>query len=212
MHSMNPSIIADALFTKTQQRVLAILFSKPEQSVYLNEIVRVANIGKGTIKRELERMTSAGLLTIQHIGNQTHYQANPNCPIYNELRSITQKTVGIVDIIKTALQSLDAQITQAFIYGSVAKQQDTANSDIDLMLISDTLPYATLMSTLLEAETSIGRTINPSIYTTQQIHDKLHSNNAFITRVFAQPKLWIKGSDNDTSEIGQSGKNPATED
>ena len=72
---MNPSIIADALFTKTQQRVLAILFSKPEQSVYLNEIVRVANIGKGTIKRELERMTSAGLLTIQHIGNQTHYQA-----------------------------------------------------------------------------------------------------------------------------------------
>lgn len=190
---MNTTSIADALFTKTQQRVLATLFGKPDQSFYLNEIVRLANIGKGTVKRELERMTAAGLLTIKRIGNQNHYQANPNCPIYSELLGITRKTFGIADVIKTALLPLDAQIDQAFIYGSVAKQQDTASSDIDLMVISDTLPYATLMTALIEAEPTVGRPINPTIYTAQQIHDKLHGNNAFITGVLAQPKLWIKG-------------------
>lgn len=193
MNTMNTTSIADALFTKTQQRVLATLFGKPDQSFYLNEIVRLANIGKGTVKRELERMTAAGLLTIKRIGNQNHYQANPNCPIYSELLGITRKTFGIADVIKTALLPLDAQIDQAFIYGSVAKQQDTASSDIDLMVISDTLPYATLMTALIEAEPTVGRPINPTIYTAQQIHDKLHGNNAFITGVLAQPKLWIKG-------------------
>ncbi|QTR54268.1 transcriptional regulator [Thiothrix unzii] len=190
---MNTTSIADALFTKTQQRVLATLFGKPDQSFYLNEIVRLANIGKGTVKRELERMTAAGLLTIKRIGNQNHYQANPDSPIYSELLGITRKTFGIADVIKTALLPLDAQIEQAFIYGSVAKQQDTASSDIDLMVISDTLPYATLMTALIEAEPTVGRPINPTIYTAQQIRDKLHGNNAFITRVLAQPKLWIKG-------------------
>ena len=202
MNIMNTTSIADALFTKTQQRVLATLFGKPDQSFYLNEIVRLANIGKGTVKRELERMTAAGLLTIKRIGNQNHYQANPDSPIYNELLGITRKTFGIADVIKTALLPLDAQIDQAFIYGSVAKQQDTASSDIDLMVISDTLPYATLMTALIEAEPTVGRPINPTIYTAQQIRDKLHGNNAFITRVLAQPKLWIKGSDDDIGKTG----------
>lgn len=202
MNIMNTTSIADALFTKTQQRVLATLFGKPEQSFYLNEIVRLANIGKGTVKRELERMTAAGLLTIKRIGNQNHYQANPDSPIYSELLGITRKTFGIADVIKAALLPLDAQIDQAFIYGSVAKQQDTASSDIDLMVISDTLPYATLMTALIEAEPTVGRPINPTIYTAQQIRDKLHGNNAFITRVLAQPKLWIKGSDDDIGKTG----------
>lgn len=202
MNIMNTTSIADALFTKTQQRVLATLFGKPDQSFYLNEIVRLANIGKGTVKRELERMTAAGLLTIKRIGNQNHYQANPNCPIYSELLGITRKTFGIADVIKAALLPLDAQIDQAFIYGSVAKEQDTASSDIDLMVISDTLPYATLMTALIEAEPTVGRPINPTIYTAQQIRDKLHGNNAFITRVLAQPKLWIKGSDDDIGKTG----------
>jgi hypothetical protein len=118
MNIMNTTSIADALFTKTQQRVLATLFGKPEQSFYLNEIVRLANIGKGTVKRELERMTAAGLLTIKRIGNQNHYQANPDSPIYSELLGITRKTFGIADVIKAALLPMDAQIDQAFIYGS----------------------------------------------------------------------------------------------
>lgn len=202
MNIMNTTSIADALFTKTQQRVLATLFGKPDQSFYLNEIVRLANIGKGTVKRELERMTAAGLLTIKRIGNQNHYQANPDSSIYSELLGITRKTFGIADVIKAALLPLDAQIEQAFIYGSVAKEQDTASSDIDLMVISDTLPYATLMTALIEAEPTVGRPINPTIYTAQQIRDKLHGNNAFITRVLAQPKLWIKGSDDDIGKTG----------
>ena len=136
---MAVSSIGDTLFSKTQQRVLGLLFGKPDQSFYLNEMVRLANMGKGTIKRELERMTAAGLLTVTTIGNQHHYQANIACPIYHELLGITRKTFGLSDVIRTALVPLDASIDRAFIYGSIAKEQATAQSDIDLMVVSDTL-------------------------------------------------------------------------
>ena len=195
MNIMNTTSIADALFTKTQQRVLATLFGKPDQSFYLNEIVRLANIGKGTVKRELERMTAAGLLTIKRIGNQNHYQANPDSPIYSELLGITRKTFGIADVIKTALLPLDAQIEQAFIYGSVAKQQDTASSDIDLLLVSDALTYADAMAALHPLMERLGREINPTLYTRAELRKRIAEGNSFVTRVLAQPRLWLIGSD-----------------
>lgn len=199
---MAASSIGDTLFSKTQQRVLGLLFGKPDQSFYLNEMVRLANMGKGTIKRELERMTAAGLLTVTTIGNQHHYQANTASPIYHELLGITRKTFGLSDVIRTALVPLDARIDWAFIYGSIAKEQETAQSDIDLMVVSDTLAYADLMAALLEAEAVLGRPINPSIYTTQQFNDRLLANNAFVTRVMQQPKLWIKGSEDGIGKTG----------
>jgi len=199
---MPSTSIGDALFTKTQQKVLGLLYGRPQQSFYLNEIVRLADIGKGTIKRELERMTAAGLLTSKPIGNQTHYQAHPGCPVYEEIISLVRKTFGITDVIHTALIPRLDQIELAFIYGSIAKGTDTAESDIDLLIVSDDLAYADLMAILLEAEQTLGRTINPGIYTRQQFKDKRQTGNAFITKIMQQPRLWIKGDDND---IGQTG-------
>ncbi|MEE9412964.1 MAG: hypothetical protein V3V22_07925 [Methylococcales bacterium] len=88
-----PSVIGDALFTKAQQRVLGLLYAKPKQSFYLNELVRLAGMGKGVIKRELDKFCAAGLLTLVRQGNQTHYQANQACPVFNELKAITLKTL-----------------------------------------------------------------------------------------------------------------------
>ena len=107
---MPATTIGDALFTKTQQRVRGLLYGKPEQSFYTNEIVRRANMGRGTILRELERLVAAGLLVISHEGNQHHYQANPNNPIYHELLGIVRKTFGIVDVISSVLVAVDDQI------------------------------------------------------------------------------------------------------
>ncbi|RKZ85309.1 MAG: transcriptional regulator, partial [Candidatus Parabeggiatoa sp. nov. 3] len=98
--------IGDALFTKTQQKIMGLLFQKPDTTFYLNEIVRLAGIGKGTIKRELEKMTAAGLLTVKPIGNQKHYQANSSAPVYNELIAITRKTFGIADVIRQTLEPI----------------------------------------------------------------------------------------------------------
>ena len=197
---MPATTISDALFTKTQQRVLGLLYGKPEQSFYTNEIVRRANMGRGTIRRELERLVAAGLLVISHEGNQHHYQANPNNPVYHELLGIVRKTFGIVDVISSALVAVDDQIDLAFIYGSIAKGEDTASSDIDLLVITDSLAYADLMTVLTDVEQSLGRPVNPSIYTVEQIKNKLKQKNAFLTRVMEQPKLWVKGDEND---IGQ---------
>jgi len=190
---MSRSAIGDALFTKTQQRVLGLLYGKPEQSYYLNEIVRLAAVGKGSVNRELDKLCAAGLLTVSRQGNQNHYQANANNPIFNELKAITQKTFGVVDIIKTALAPLLPQLNCAFIYGSVAQGTEHAGSDIDLMLVGDDMSYSEVMELLAPAEKQLGRTINPTLYTVAEFTDRKNSHQPFITRVIEQPKLWLMG-------------------
>ncbi len=201
------SMLGEALFTRTQRNVLGLLYADPGKSFYTKEILRLTGMGVATIKRELDRMLEAGILTLTKIGNQHHYQANPQCPIYDELLSIVSKTFGIADVIKFALTGVESQIDMAFVFGSIAKNSETANSDIDLLVVSESLAYADLMAVLVEAETSINRPVNPSIYTMEQIKTRLKENNAFVTRVMEQPKIWIKGIENDIRKIGQSGKN-----
>lgn len=190
---MSSSAIGDALFTKTQQRVLGLLYGKPEQSYYLNEIVRLAAVGKGSVNRELDKLCAAGLLTVSRQGNQNHYQANANNPIFNELKAITQKTFGVVDIIKAALAPLLPRLNCAFIYGSVAQGTEHAGSDIDLMLVGDDMSYSEVMELLAPAEKQLGRTINPTLYTVAEFTDRKNSHQPFITRVIEQPKLWLMG-------------------
>jgi predicted nucleotidyltransferase len=199
---MPATTVGDALFTKTQQRVLGLLYGNPEQSFYANEIVRLADMGRGTVRRELERLVSAGLLSVTRTGNQHHYKANPENPVYQELLAIVRKTFGIADVIQAELVPVNEQIDLAFIYGSVARGEDTASSDIDLLVVSDSLAYADLMTVLADAEKSLGRPINPSIYTAEQIRDKLKQKNSFLTRLMEQPKLWVKGVEDDIRESG----------
>ncbi len=193
---LQATTIADSLFTKTQQKVLGLLFRKPDESLYLNEIVRLAGMGKGTIKRELEKMTQAGLLTLKRIGNQNHYQANSSSPVYDELISITRKTFGISDVIEQALQPVKNDIQFAFIYGSIAKGTDTAKSDIDLMIVGDDLGYSEMMNLLIPVEAELQRPINPSIYSLQDLNKKIEDENHFILRVLEQQKINIIGNAN----------------
>ena len=198
---MYSTSIGDVLFTKTQQKALGLLYGRPDETFYLNEIVRLAGVGKGTIKRELERMQASGIVTVERIGNQNHYQANPDNPIYHELLAIVRKTFGIADVIRTVLAPVFEQIDLAFIYGSIAKGEDTTSSDIDLLVITESLAYTDLMTVLTDAEQSLGRPINPSIYTAGQIKEKLKKKSAFLTRVMEQPKLWVKGDEDDIKEF-----------
>ncbi|MDH3221779.1 MAG: nucleotidyltransferase domain-containing protein [Gammaproteobacteria bacterium] len=189
---MRSNTIGEVLFTKTQQKVLGLLYGQPYKSFYLNEIVRLSDIGRGTIKRELERMTASGIIIQKRIGNQNHYQANESCPVYQELLGIVRKTFGIADVIKTALTPIFDRILLAFIYGSIAKSEDSSKSDIDLLVISDKLTYSEVMERLIEVEDSLGRVVNPTIYDLNQIKQKLKQDNAFVARIIEQPKIWIK--------------------
>lgn len=189
---MRSNTIGNVLFTKTQQKVLGLLYGQPYKSFYLNEIVRLSDIGRGTIKRELERMTASGIVIQKRIGNQNHYQANDSCPVYQELLGIVRKTFGIADVIKTALTPIFERIIFAYIYGSIAKSEDSSKSDIDLLVISDKLTYSEVMERLIEVESSLGRVVNPTIYDLNQIKQKLKQDNAFVARIIEQPKIWIK--------------------
>lgn len=187
--------IADALFTKVQQRVLAVLFGNPGRSFYANEVIGLAGSGTGAVQRELARIEAAGLVTVTRVGKQKHYQANAAAPVFEELRGLVMKSSGLVDVLREALAPLAAQIGAAFVYGSVAKGQDTAKSDIDLMVVSDSLSYADLFTGLEEATIRLGRTVNPTVYSRQELNKRVRADNAFVKRVLTQPKLWVIGEE-----------------
>ena len=195
--SPNYASLAAALFTGTQQRLLGFLFGQPDRSFYATELIGLAGVGSGAVQRELARLARSGLVTQRPVGNQKHYQANPDCPIYTELCGIARKTVGLAEPLRRALEPLKAQIQVAFVFGSVAKQQDTAFSDIDVMLVSDSLTYSDTFEALEVASAELGRDVSPTILTAAQIAERVKQKESFVTRVLTQPKLWLIGKEDD---------------
>lgn len=193
--------LADALFSKVQQRVLALFFSNPERSFYTNEIIRMANSGTGAVLRELEKLSEVGLLIAKRHGNQKLYQVNKNSYLFGELRNIVLKTFGISDIIKEALAAVASRLRVAFIYGSIAKHQDTVNSDIDVMLIGYDLSYTELFPLLEAAQTKLGRQVNPTSYTPDEWAKKCKEGNHFIVEIIKKPKIFIVGNDDELASI-----------
>ncbi|RLB65929.1 MAG: transcriptional regulator [Deltaproteobacteria bacterium] len=189
--------LGNALFTTTQQRVLGYLFGQPTRSFFANELIGLTGSGSGAVQRELKRLVESGLATVRQVGNQKHYQANPDAPIFTELSGIVQKTFGLAMPLREALTPLDDQIQAAFVYGSVAKKTDTASSDIDILILSDSLSYADVMGTLAGLEGQFGRQINPTLYSSKELAKRLQEGNAFVTRILDQPKIWLKGNEND---------------
>ena len=185
--------LSNALFTVTQQKVLGLLYGKPNQSFYANEIARWAQVGKGSLMRELGRLQSVGVLSMTRQGNQTHYQANPQCPIYPELLGIVRKTFGIAEPLRLVLAPFVDQLVWAFVYGSIAKDQANASSDIDLMLIGEGLHYSEVMERLMPMEEQLGRPLNPTLYTPEDWAGKLASGNSFVQRVAQQEKINLIG-------------------
>jgi len=186
--------LADALFSRTQQSVLGLLFGQPDRSFYATQIMAMVRAGSGAVQRELSRLETSGLVTVRRLGTQKHYQANPESPLFAELCSIAQKTIGIAEPLRRALEPLVLGIVAAFVYGSLAKRTDTALSDIDLMIVSDSLSYADVFAALEDVSRTLGRTVNPTVYTRREWNKRVKAQNAFVTRVMDQPKIWLFGS------------------
>lgn len=189
--------LSDALFTQTQQRVLGSLFGQAGRSFTVSDLIHSTGAGSGAVQRELARLSGSGLLSVQRVGNQKRYRANPDCPIHDELVAIVRKTFGLAVPLREALAPLAGQVQIAFVYGSVAKGRDTSASDIDLMVVSDTLGYADVMAALHPVIEDLGRAVQPTIYTRQALEGRVADGNAFVAKVLAQPKLWIVGGEND---------------
>lgn len=185
--------VTEALFSRTQQRVLGTLFGQPERAFSLSELFERTRGGRGTVQRELQRLVASGLVTVQPVGNQKHYRANPASPIFEELRSIVLKTVGVADPIRSALEPLARKIDLAFLYGSVARNEAHAGSDVDLIVVARNLSLETLYTRLAPAEAALARKISPTLYTPLEFRKRSRSS-PFLKKVLGGPVIPLIGS------------------
>lgn len=186
--------LADVLFSPVQQRVLALLFGQPGRSFQSAELIALAGSGTGAVHRQLVRLAESGLVRVTRVGNQKHYQANPDSPVFSELHGLVVKTMGLAGPLQEALAPFRDRIQVAFVYGSVAKGTDTAQSDIDLMVLCEDVDYADLYGALQEAEATLRRPVHVSLMTPAEWNRKLTEGNPFVTKVQAQAKVPLIGS------------------
>ena len=191
--------LADALFTTTQQRVLSLLFGQPSRSFFASELIELTGSGSGAVQRELQRLVSSGLVTVTRVGKQKHHQANPECPVFEELRSLVLKTIAMAEPIRQAFDPLARRIALALIYGSVAKGTDTAGSDVDLLVVSDQVMLEDIYLALAPVEAKLQRKLAPILYTTTEFRERKAAGNAFLTRVLADEHLVLIDAEDESS-------------
>ena len=189
--------VADALFTKGQQRVLAVLFGNSGRTFYATEVIALASTGSGAVQRELVKLERAGLVTVTRVGNQKHYQANRSASVFAPLRELVLRTSGLADIVRAALAPLAPEIRAAFVYGSTAKREDNATSDVDVMIVSETLSYADVFAALERASKRLGRPVNPTLYSKAELAKRIREKRSFIAGVLARPKIWLIGGEDE---------------
>ena len=180
---------------------MALLYGRADQSFYTRQIAREVDASVGAVQRELENLSKVGLIVRKSVGSQVFYQANRNAPIFREMQALVNKTVGIFSILQAALRSLSKRIVVAFVYGSVAREEETTQSDIDLMVVGK----ATLdevLSRLSPVEKSIGRPINPTVYSVAEFKSKIASGNHFLNAVVKGQKLFLVGDDDELGKVG----------
>ena len=191
-----------ALFSEGQSRVYRWVFGQPEREFYLSELRRLTGLGSASLQRELNRLADAGLVLSERVGNLRRIRANPQSPVFDELVGLTRKTLGAEPLLRDALQTLGSDVEGAWIYGSYAKQTDTVDSDIDVMVVGDKLTLARVIKALAPAEALLGRKVNPTLYTAAEFNKRRAETGSFVNRVLAQPVLLLIGNLHEQSRAG----------
>ena len=193
--------LADLLFGQTRGAILALLYGRADQSFYTRQIAREVDASVGAVQRELENLSKVGLIVRTSLGSQVFYQANRDASIFREMQSLVKKTTGIFSVVRSALHPLATRILVAFVYGSVAREEETAQSDVDLMVVGK----ATLdevLSRLSTVEKAIGRPINPTVYSVAEFKSKLTTGNHFLTAVLKGQKVFLLGDEDELRKMG----------
>lgn len=189
--------IGSALFGKTRLAILALLYGQADRAFYLSEIVRLVGAGRGAVQRELARLARAGLLMRTEQGQQVYFQANPEAPVFDELRGLIRKTAGIVDLLRLSLESLGGRIQRAFVFGSVARGEETARSDIDLLVVGDVSLFD-IVSATASIRKTLGRDLNPIVFPPAEYAEKIRVRDHFLATILAGPKLYVIGGDDES--------------
>jgi predicted nucleotidyltransferase len=197
---MHAQFAGRSLFGHTRSALLALLYGHADQSFYVRQLVRAVGAGHGALQRELKYLTEMGLVLRRTQGNQVLYQANSQSPIFSEIKGLITKTVGIHDVIRSALVSLGPEIQIAFVYGSVARQKERANSDVDLMVLGDA-SFSEVVSALGPAQKALGREINPTLFPVSEFRSKLTGGDHFLRSVMKEKRLFVLGTENELTKL-----------
>lgn len=189
------------LFGSTRRRVLGWLLGHVDESYYLRQIARHTGTAVGAVQRELELLTSAGLLRRTVQGRQVYFQANREAPIFPELRGLFAKTVGLADMLRDGLASLGEQVAVAFVFGSAARGDLRPGSDIDVLVVGDAA-FGDVVGALAGAQERLGRDVNPTVYRPSEFRAKLRARHHFLTTVLKGPRLFIVGGDDELVGLG----------
>ena len=192
-----PTGLADTLFGKASQRIFALLFGQPDREFGSSQLIALVGMGTGAVHRQLKRFAAVGLLTVTEVGNQKFYRANRQSPIFTELVAITAKTVGISVQLSLALEPIASLVDAAFIFGSVARGSDHAGSDLDLMILSDSVDYATVYELLLPVEKILARKINPMLLSKADWRRRAGEAGSFVAKVSGTPLEFLIGAERD---------------
>lgn len=194
--------LAEILFKEYRRRVLGLLLLQPDNAYHVREIARLTGTLAGTLHKELSKLAEAGLLVKEPQGKQVYYRANTDCPIYEELASIMRKTSGVADVLAELLRPLAEGIDAAFVFGSVASGRATAESDIDVLVIGET-KFADVVKALYPAQETLGREINPKVYSQAEWQQARQEQNSFIKDVMKNPKLFVIGTKDDVGQFNR---------
>ncbi len=191
--------LSSVLFPVYRRRILGLLLLRPEDALHGREIARRTGLSAGTVTRELTGLAAVGLLKRERRGNQQVYSADIASPIYSELASILRKTSGIAEVIAQVLIPLEPLLRVAFIFGSVARGEETTGSDIDLMLIGD-ITFREAVESLYPAQQTVGREINSQVLSAKEFHAKAHKDQ-YLAELIARPKIFVIGTEHDLEEL-----------
>lgn len=198
----------DLLFGGARQRVLAALLLEPDSTFHLRELARLTGTHAGTLTRELDKLTGAGLLLRTEQGNQVRYQANRACPLFDELAAIFRKTHGAAAVLRQALQPLAERIRLASIFGSTARGTQTAGSDIDLLVVGEG-DFAELLQSLYPAQQALQREVNPVFYSPEEFQERTRRGESFLRDIVGKPMVFLIGDNDDLAELAGDQSPPA---
>lgn len=193
-------MLLDLLFGSYRQRALNQLLLHPDSSYHVRELARLTGTTPGTLHKELARLAQSGLLLREQQGNQVRYRANRDCPVFAELAGLFRKTGGVVGLLADALHTLSPQPELALVFGSIARGEENARSDVDLLLIAE-CSFGDAVKALHPLQAQLQREINPVLYSAAEFSRRIGEKDGFVANLLANPKLFVIGSEHDLGKL-----------
>jgi predicted nucleotidyltransferase len=192
--------LANLLFGQTRGRILAALYGAPDEAFFVRQLARRVDVSVGSVQRELVTLADAGLLVRSQTGNQVFFRANRDHPVFAELHALLAKTAGIFSQLSEALAPLANEIEFALVYGSFARGEETAGSDVDLMVVGKAT-LDELLERLASVERGLQRPVNPTVYSSREVRAKLKAGNHFLKAIQEGKSTFLIGDEHEFRKL-----------